>query len=338
MLPLSPANLGAASPFGDYSVRIDPWAVDYGGETPAEFQPDAEDAPELDLNVERDAATWAPVTPPVASSTQPLSFVDGVRRMEARLVVTRNGRTVHGALGAYGVGVVECRGARATFAEERLGRVAIFGAGEIPPAALALAPSLTYLPRSVAEDDADAPLRGLHGEMRTAEGELARAHAAAGRIVIADGPLNVGESSRGHVVGFVKRLFKLYLPPEQLPVLRLLPLGTRTPVFVIVSTGRFSRYSWFLRIGPRLAIESDFTGLVRLEASQSVGREEALRLADLTSALLPRFVPSRTRDPRAPQNLVPIGALEQHLRRGLGDARLIHRRLATRLAREFVHV
>ena len=35
------------------------------------------------------------------------------------------------------------------------------------------------------------------------------------------------------------------------------------------------------------------------------------------------------RDPRAPQNLVPIGALEQHLRRGLGDARLIHRRLAT---------
>ena len=171
------------------------------------------------------------------------------------------------------------------------------------------------------------------------KGELARAHAAAAdRIVIADGPLNIGESTRGRVVGFVKRLFKLYLPPEQLPVLRRLPLGTRTPVFLIVSTGRFSRYSWFLRIGPRLPIESDFTGLVRLEVSQSVGREEALRLADLTSALLPRFVPSRTRDPRAPQNLVPIGALEQHLRRGLGDARLIHRRLATRLAREFAHV
>jgi len=311
--------------------------VDYGGETPTEFQPDVEDAPELDLNVEQDVATWAPITPPVAPSSQPLSFVDGVRRMEARLVVTRNGRTVHGALGAFGVGVVECREGRATFAEERLGRVAIFGAGEMPPAALALAPSLNYLPRSVAEDDSDAPLRGLHGEMRTAEGELARAHAAAGRVVIADGPLNVGESTRGHVVGFVKRLFKLYLPPEQLPVLRLLPLGTRTPVFLIISAGRFSRFSWFLRIGPRLAIESDFTGLVRLEVSQSVGRDEALRLADLTSAQLPRFVPSRTRDPRAPQNLVPIGALEQHLRRGLGDARLIHRRLATRLARELTH-
>ena len=49
------------------------------------------------------------------------------------------------------------------------------------PKPLVLAPSLNYLPRSVPEDDADAPLRGLHGEMRTAEGELARAHACRGR-------------------------------------------------------------------------------------------------------------------------------------------------------------
>ena len=34
---------------------------------------------------------------------------------------------------------------------------------------------------------------------------------------------------------------------------------------------------------------------------------------------------------------MPIGALEPHLRRGLGDARFSHRRLTTRLAREFAH-
>ena len=99
--------------------------------------------PDSISNIEQDVATWAPITPPVAPSSQPLSFVDGVRRMEARLVVTRHGRTVHGALGAYGVGVVECREGRATFAEERLGRVAIFGAGEMPPSgsrACAVAP------------------------------------------------------------------------------------------------------------------------------------------------------------------------------------------------------
>ena len=220
------------------------------------------------LNVEQDVATWAPITPPVAPSSQPLSFVDGVRRMEARLVVTRNGRTVHGALGAYGVGVVECREGRATFAEERRGRVAIFGAGEMPPRLSSLAPC-AQLP---------APQR-CRGRCRRAAARPARRDARRGgavgprrmpppeRIVLADGPLNVGESDARRVVGFVKRLFKLYLPPEQLPVLRLLPLGARTPVFLISSAGRFSRYSWFLRIGPRLAIESDFTGLVRLEVS-----------------------------------------------------------------------
>jgi hypothetical protein len=257
--------------------------------------------------------------------------------MEARLVVSRDGRTLHGALGAYGVGVLHRADGKARFAEERRGRVAVFGAGEVPPQPLELAPMLVYLPRSVPEDDADAPLRGIHAEMRDAERQLARDHAAADRIVLADGPLTLAEATPGHVVGFVKRLFKLYLPIEQQPVLRALPLGTRTPVFLIKAGARFSRYSWLLRIGPRLPIESEFTGLVRLEVGERVGRDEAIRLANLTTALLPRFVPSRTRDPRAPQNLVPIGALEQHLRRGLGDARLIHRRLATRLALERMH-
>lgn len=330
--------LSARSAFGSFDVRIDPWAVEYGSETPTEFQPEVEEDSQVDVCVERDPTDWAPITPPtVTHGQQPLSFVDGVRRMEARLVVTREGRTIHGALGAYGVGVVECRDGKASFAEERRGRVAIFGAGEIPPLPLELAPGVVYAPRSVPEEDADAPLRGLHEEMRAEERQLAKDHAAADRIVLADGPLPLGETTRGHVIGFVKRLFKLYLPNEQTPVLRALPLGARTPVFLIVGSARFSRYSWFLRIGPRLPIESDFTGLVRLEVSDTVGRDEAMRLADLTSAVLPRFVPSRTRDPRAPQNLVPIGALEQHLRRGLGDARLIHRRLATRLAQESVH-
>lgn len=322
------------SGFGGFDIRIDPWAVEYGGETPTHFQPEAEDSPAVDISIETDGASWAPVTPLVVVPAQSLSFVDGVRRMEARLVVTRNGRVIHGALGSYGVGVVECRDGRAVFGEERRGRLTVFGCGETPPSRLELAPSLVYEPYSVPDDDADAPLKGIHNEMRAAERQLARDHAAPDRVVIADGPLAPGETTRGHVVGFVKRLFKLYLPPEQLPVLRSLPMAARTPLFLITGNDRFSRYSWFLRLAHRLPVESDFTGLVRLEVAGAIGRDEAVRLADVTSTLLPRFVPSRTRDPRAPQNLIPIGALEQHLRRGLGDARLIHRRLATWLAQE----
>ena len=43
--------------------------------------------------------------------------LDGIRRMEARLVVTKSGRVLHGALGAYGVGVVHCRNGQATFGD-----------------------------------------------------------------------------------------------------------------------------------------------------------------------------------------------------------------------------
>jgi hypothetical protein len=67
--------------------------------------------------------------------------------------------------------------------------------------------------------------------------------------------------------------------------------------------------------------------VVRLEVSDVVGLDAAVRLADATAVLLPRFSPSRGRDPRAPQNLLPIGALEAGLRRRLGDAALVRRHI-----------
>lgn len=329
---------GRSSPFADFDVRIDPWAIEYGSETPTDFQAEDESV-ELDLSVELDPSRWIAIQPGDAIEIPPLAIVDGVRRIEARLVVSKAGCTLHGALGAYGVGVVHCRDGRARFGEEVRGRLLIFGAGQLPPSPIVISPGLTYLPLSVAEEDPDAPLRGLHGEMRSAEELLARRLADDEEVlVVSDGPLSIGERTPGRVVGFVKRLFKLYLPNEHLSVLRALPCGTRTPVFLIRSAGRFARYSWFVRIANRLVVESDMTGLVRLEVAQGVGHETAIRLANLTTALIPRFVPSRSRDPRAPQNLVPIGALEQHLRHGLGDTRLIHRRLASLLARELSHV
>jgi hypothetical protein len=42
---------------------------------------------------------------------------------------------------------------------------------------------------------------------------------------------------------------------------------------------------------------------------------------------LPRFASTPYKDPRAPQNLVPIAGLERRLRGMLGDARLLYRTL-----------
>ena len=174
--------------------------------------------------------------------------------------------------------------------------------------------------------------------MRQCEEQFANAQATGDALVVADGPLNIsGPGGGGRVVGFIKRLFRLYVAPEQIAIVRTLSAGARSPVFLIRSAGRFSRYSWFVRLAAPLRMESEFTGIVRLEVAETAGAASAIDLANASTGWLPRFVPSRTRDPRAPQNLVPIGALEQHLRRQLGDARLIQRRLATLLASEFTY-
>ena len=51
------------------------------------------------------------------------------------------------------------------------------------------------------------------------------------------------------------------------------------------------------------------------------------QLADLTARLLPPLASSPHKDPRAPQNLVPIGGLERELRHRLGDQQLLYRAL-----------
>jgi uncharacterized protein len=323
-----------------FDIRIDPWGIEYGSETPTEFEAETEDDGTVDAGIERDAANWSPITPSVVAAPPELAFVDGVRRLEARLVATRAERIFHGAFGAFSVGAVRCRGRTAVFGESVRTRLAILGSGELLPAPIAVSPGLVYEPLSVIETDPEAPLRAIQRNMRESEERLARQLAAdASLLVLSDGPLYVGDPTPGRVIGFVKRLFKLYLEPPQLRILRALPPGTRTPVFLLGGAARrFPRISWFMRLAARLPVESDFTGLVRLEVSEAVGREEAIRIADMTASALPRFASSRSRDPRAPQNLMPIGALEQHLRRGLGDARLVHRRVATRLAQEFAHV
>jgi hypothetical protein len=324
---------GTGRLFGDLDVRLDPWDVDYGSEVPLEAdEPPSED---VVLDVEVPPGEWMPLTPPPIAPPR-LVFVDGVRRIEARLVVRRGDRVAHGAFGSFAVGSVRAGdGGAAVCGEVRLERVVATGSGEVIPAPIVVDPVLTYRPVSTADPSADGPLRRIQEEMRVAEerlgSDLARAERA---LVVVDGPLTFEEPGHGSAVGYIKRLFRLYLPPPQLTLLGHLRPGARTPLFALRSTKRFARYSWFLRLAHPQAADSDLAGLVRLEVSESVGREEARRRADATAATLPAFAPPRSRDPRAPQNLLPIGALEAQLRRRLGDARLARRRIESLIVQE----
>ena len=56
-------------------------------------------------------------------------------------------------------------------------------------------------------------------------------------------------------------------------------------------------------------------------------RRDAVALANVTAAVLPRFASEPHKDTRAPQNLYPIGGLERELRHRLGDQALLFRSL-----------
>jgi hypothetical protein len=321
--------------FHPFSIRLDPWQAEYGSEVAA-LEATAEVA-DLDLAVEQTGA-WSAIEPPAgAESAVPSSiyFVDGVRRVEARIVGRRDGdRLFHGAFGAYAVGAVEAWPQRlaSRFAEMVVGRVVATGAGEILPGMVHVNPALAYRPISTAKTEPVAPERAIHDEMRWVEERLARELAERDALVVTDGPLTFQDATRGLAVGWIKRIQELYLPGPQRLVLLALPAGARTPLFALRGSQRFARYSWFLRLAaPRLG-DSELSGLVRCEVAAHVGAVRAAALANATARLLPRFAGIRGLHARAPQNLLPIAALETRLRRELGDARLLNRTLQARIA------
>jgi hypothetical protein len=133
------------------------------------------------------------------------------------------------------------------------------------------------------------------------------------------------------MVGIVKRIFLPYLDPSRFALVGTLALGERTPLFAILD-GKNDRYAWYLRVGEGRPFDHALTGIIRLEVRAAVGLDLTRTLATVSAPLLCQFASSPMRDPRAPQNLVPIGALEQELRRRMGDPVLIRRAIEKRIA------
>lgn len=88
----------------------------------------------------------------------------------------------------------------------------------------------------------------------------------------------------------------------------------------------YAEFSWYLRL-PGANPDDPWGGIVRLESPTGLGLSSAQRLADLTAATLPGFCSKPHREPRAPQDLVPIAALENHIKHLIGDQSLIQRLL-----------
>ncbi len=258
-----------------------------------------------------------------------LAFVDGVRRGEASLWMEEpaTGGSARGIAGGHACGAVIADGqSRAIFGETRVHRLAIWGSGlqgQLPP----VAGGWAWESRSITDTTPDAPLKNLQTRMRQDEGNLAERLCQEGHLTIVDGPLNFVRSRDLPVVGCIKTHRDPILDPEHHRRIPELGAGERTSLFCLGE----DRYSAYLRLAPVSAIASPWSGIVRIEIPQSAGLKDAIAVADRIAGALPLFAGVAHRDPRAPQNLQPIGGLEKHLRHLLG-----HAGLAVRAVRESV--
>jgi hypothetical protein len=174
---------------------------------------------------------------------------------------------------------------------------------------------------SVADSQPDAPLQELQTRMRQEEGAMAEELCAEGYLTIVDRPLNFVRSRGLPVVGYVKTHHRALLDPDRHRLIPQLAQRQRTSLFKL----GHDRYSAYLRLTPIAETSSPWSGIVRIELPQSAGLGAAIDSADRITAAIPRFAGVPHRDPRAPQNLQPIGALETYLRHLLGSAALAMR-------------
>jgi hypothetical protein len=311
-------------------LRADPWSPDYGMGYDGAGQ--EEPAAEVDASVE--TADWSRPLP-VSLPECPVWFVDGVRRVELRLVAEEEGKRVVGLFGSYGVGSVMCDG-QAAFGQEQICRSVVLAGGMVPSRVEISVGSqpIAFEPATDQRPDPNAPLDRLQRLMREAEANLAvRTILPVDAVALVDGPLHFYDDPGQSVVGVVKRFVRRYLGPAEESLLGRLGPGERTPVFALLDPAGSPRwFSWYSRILPTRVPWHDHAGIVRCEVGAKLGADRAVELADITTGALPRFA-GRASDPRTPQNLTPVAALEDRLRHRMGNSALIRRALLEMMSR-----
>ena len=348
---------------------VDPWDPGYGMAVGDELDGGAlaTSTAELGLDLEFQADRWRPVDPdPAPRPPRTVLFLDGVRRIDARIWVHGHGagnqpggsQPAPGIAASLAAGLVSCDGTAAGSRAAAVSRVAAdsqaaegsraaaasqaaYGSGTAriaevsverglftaaPDAADILARHARYPVRLAEGPGPDQLSLALQQRLGAAEVQLALAfrarHPDADDLLVVDGPLR-GRTHLDRTVGYIKTHHASYLPPEQSAVVGALGPGQRTPVFTMGTSWR--RHSWYLRLPATPGVP--WSGVVRLECSPDLPPAAAIALADLTARLLPPLASEPHKDPRAPQNLVPIGGLERELRRRLGDQQLLYRAL-----------
>lgn len=309
-------------------LLLDPWPPDYDSAVQFDEQESVHEA-QVDITIE--TIDWRAIRYEGSESIPLICFVDGVRRVDARVISQESDEVVYGLFGSAGVGSVFRRDAIAQLESLSVKRYLILGRGNTASEQIRIGEcTLNFEGISTAATNPLEVLAALQNLMRTEEAQLGQKLLSDDTCVFADGPLSYFSTATQALVGVIKRIHRLYLPADCLSLLAQLGQAERTPLFSI-RDGKYDRYSCYLRLVQPQQVEHPLSGLVRLEVRSAIGLEKSLRLVNYASRELPKFVSSPIRDPRAPQNLVPVGALEEELRRRLGDPILVRRAVENRI-------
>lgn len=320
----------------DYQIRLDHWGMEY--DNPINLTIEEDNNNQLIEIMEGNQ--WQPYQAKIPSSyPDNIIFIDGRRRLDGRFLGRKEDQPLYGAFGTLAVGAVKITNNQASFLPSIIRRVIALGGDVKPPITSISCPfgnnnKLIYdLCLTSSENNPQIPILLLQKAMLENEARLAEMLCNSDNtLIIRDGPLLYGKyQTPENTLGYVKTMGKNYLDPEQTTLLWELKIGQRTPIFAIGKNNQ-RRLSWYLKSGDsslsaqRLGYHG-LHGIVRLDLDGEVELEKAQEIADLSTNLILKYASHPTRDPRAPQNLTPVGALERELGRRMGDRQIIERRL-----------
>ncbi|MCX7783089.1 MAG: hypothetical protein N2318_05535 [Meiothermus sp.] len=275
---------------------------------------------------------WTARTPAIVRPEDwPIVYlVDGRQRVDAQIADSRGRRAL---LATVMAGAVLRDGAGIRPVGEPLKQHILLHSADLEEP---LPPGLRhYRPIQTSKSD-PASLRAKVTEvMRRLEARLV--NELEGGLVIMDGQIFPGEhpyQAPERILGYTKTQAATYLGPEEQALLHQLQPHQRTPIFSIPGYALrrpLDVFSWYVRLP--LEPSAPFYGgaaLLRVE-TPTPEPAEASDLADLSVSLFCALASSPARDPRAPQNLIPIGGLEQWLGRHMGQGEVIRRRIVQAL-------
>ena len=248
-------------------------------------------------------------------------LVDGVRRIDARVWIDSGEQTYPGLAASYAAGAVRCdlAGGVAELAVAQIERGLFSPAPDLAPLGAAAS---RYEARPVGRGDFIQLVNGVQQRLLTMEAEVSRRVNREQDLLVVDGPLR-SRADLPNVLGYIKTHRSQYLPEALSKIVGMLAPGQRSPIFRLGTV--WDVFTWYLRLpGPA---GHGWAGIVRVECAKDLTEAEAVNLANVSAVALPRFASCAYKDPRAPQNLIPIAGLERRLRSLLGDARLLHRSL-----------